>query len=490
VALLAVETEASDAAELLEAALRRSLRARGIAPEGAVKNMQIPALPRTDTGKIRRVALREAHLTAEAQAVSAPSYDASPDAARDADWGDRLAARGQALIAQLRPARPAPPPGVGAAQVAFDRHFPGRAPDDAATFVDLGGDSLTYLSMALDLEAALGALPERWERLSPAEIDRRATTAPSAFLRLDMATFLRGLAIFLVVSGHFRFIEYGGGAALFLLVIAGYNFATFQMPELAAGVGPAPILRLIVRVAAPVLAYLALLHFSGVIPIATEAFLLHSNFISPNMGGGYWYVEVYVQIMLLLAIAFAFAAPRRALTRNPFRFAMIFALGSIALYAAGQAIWDTHYLYRRLPHALLWLFAIGVAVHFADRTSRRMLVTGAAALGIVAFAEGMPEPGFIPLGLLLLIWVPSFATPGWIKRPVQTVAGASLFIYLTHFQMRSAIEKIAEPGPGLAVILAVIGGVILWRIYDTAVTRAAALLSFRSVASSKKKHVA
>src|SRR5690606_21158273 len=44
------------------------------------------------------------------------------------------------------------------------------AVDDTATFVELGGDSLSYVEMSIRLEDALGHLPANWHLLTIAEL--------------------------------------------------------------------------------------------------------------------------------------------------------------------------------------------------------------------------------------------------------------------------------------------------------------------------------
>ncbi|PRC49703.1 AMP-dependent synthetase, partial [Mycobacterium sp. ITM-2017-0098] len=48
--------------------------------------------------------------------------------------------------------------------------------DENASFVELGGNSLTYVTMSVRLERALGRLPADWQRLSLREL--RAAPPP------------------------------------------------------------------------------------------------------------------------------------------------------------------------------------------------------------------------------------------------------------------------------------------------------------------------
>lgn len=131
VPLLAVEPPASDMMDLVAAATLQALREKGVSAGGSLKRLDLPALPRTATGKIRRAALREAATaaptptTGNETAVTAPAL--SEEEAQIARlWGRVL---GQVDI----------------------------GPDNS--FYDSGGDSLSGLQVGLVMEKAGIARP-------------------------------------------------------------------------------------------------------------------------------------------------------------------------------------------------------------------------------------------------------------------------------------------------------------------------------------------
>lgn len=89
--------------------------------------------------------------------------------------------------------------------------FGAPANDTKLNFVDLGGDSLTYVRTSLELEAILSTLPDGWETLSIAELMHLedageealpaspAQRGPGLLLNLDT---LRGLACLMIVALH------------------------------------------------------------------------------------------------------------------------------------------------------------------------------------------------------------------------------------------------------------------------------------------------
>ncbi len=95
------------------------------------------------------------------------------------------------------------------------------------SFVDLGGNSLSYVAMSVRLERALGHLPTDWQRLSVREL--QAAIRPRRRwwgATLETSVALRAAAIVLVVGSHAELWTLWGGAHI-LLGIAGYNFGRF-----------------------------------------------------------------------------------------------------------------------------------------------------------------------------------------------------------------------------------------------------------------------
>lgn len=349
----------------------------------------------------------------------------------------------------------------------FQEHFPGADIRREDSFSCLGGDSLSYVAVMLDLEAVIGELPERWEGQSIHSLGEQSIES-TAFSKLDMQTLLRFLSITLIVCGHFQVVDYGGGGAYLLLMIAGFNFAAFQMDTIAKSGSIKPILVLAAKISVPTIAYLLLLAMVFDSFDISVIFLV-SNFFEPDANGGFsaWFIEVYIQIMLVVAILASIRVLREPFSQKPFMAAVIFAILATLLFVVSHAVWDTHYLFRRLPHMLLWLFAIGMAAHIAITILEKVVVTGVLMTALLLFSTGNILTTFLTYGALALIWAPYLRVPRWAKRTITEIAGASLFIYLTHFQFKSAVSKLVDGSPILFVVGALIGGTLLWIAYST-----------------------
>ncbi len=63
----------------------------------------------------------------------------------------------------------------------------------------------------------------------------------------DLPTLLRLSAITLIVSGHFGLFEYGGGGATLLMLIVGYNIATFKLSKVLQTGSVIPVAMMIIK---------------------------------------------------------------------------------------------------------------------------------------------------------------------------------------------------------------------------------------------------
>lgn len=350
----------------------------------------------------------------------------------------------------------------------FQAQFGDNRVTPGSSFTDLGGDSLSYLAVSLELESVVGDLPENWGDMTVAELQSIAGSR-GAIAFIDTPTLIRAMAIMLVVAGHFEVFDYGGGGARTLLVVAGMSFAAFTLPQILKDDRIMPILSLFSRVAALTFGYL-FLKFAGSGGSYGEwsAFLFIGNWVVRSGEGSAWFVEVYLQCLLLLLIVFSFAAFRDAIRRRPFQVAVVAAGAFVLVAAIADALVDTHHLARRLPHLLMWMFMVGVAAAHARTIGERSLVSIVCLAGYWQFlGYGLLSVGFFPLAFMILIWLPAMPVPRLLQRPLRMIAGASLMIYLTHFQVETVVHQLlSDESAAISWLAAIAGGVVLWRLYN------------------------
>jgi acyl-coenzyme A synthetase/AMP-(fatty) acid ligase/peptidoglycan/LPS O-acetylase OafA/YrhL len=402
-------------------------------PVRSVRVLVVPALPRLASGKV------------DLQAVAALAAEPVPAAAAETQGTDLCL-----LYAEI----------LGRTDVTDD-----------STFVDLGGDSLSYVEMSVRLEQVLGVLPVGWHTTPIRQLraGAPAATAPRTRRRrrtLDTGVALRATAIVLVVGTHAEMFTVRGGAHL-LLALAGFHFARFQLTD-------APRWRRIrhmgvslARIAVPSALFLAFLAVLDDRYSWQNALLLNEAF-GPRVGPQrhYWFVETLVYLLAALAALLAIRRVDRWERRLPF-------VLPAALLAAGLTVrydliplspWDNF----STPARLFWFFALGWAAAKANGRWQRLLVTAA---GLVAVADYFGNPlreAVIAGGLVLLIWVPRLPSLAAVNRLAGLLAGSSLYIYLTHWQIYPHLQRFS---PLLATLASLLAGAVFGLVVGRATRR-------------------
>jgi hypothetical protein len=371
-------------------------------------------------------------------------------------------------------ARLAPPPeaapvgeadGAGAVRAAF-RDVLGREPRDDESFVDLGGDSLSYVEVSVRLEDVLGALPANWHVLPVREL----TPAPRRrrFLATgDTTTVLRAAAIVLIVATHVGPWSVPGGAHT-LLAVAGYNAARFVR-------GPRDLVATAARIALPAMAWTAL------VATVSEGYgwpnaLLVNGFVGrPQDRWTYWFIEALVLTLVAVAVARAVPAVARLERAHPFAVPLLALAAGLLIRFDVVELTTSHRTSR--PHEVFWLFALGWAAARASRPGQRLIVSALAAVSVAGWFGDLGRELVVLGGVLLLVWAPTLPVPRPAQRLVAPLAGASLYIYLTHFQVHPPLERLF--GPAAAISGSLLAGVAIWWALRTVTLRSIWDLAFQ-----------
>lgn len=324
------------------------------------------------------------------------------------------------------------------------------SPEDS--FVSLGGDSLSYVEMSIRLERILGFLPPDWHttpigRLSPAPDERRATR------QIETSVVVRAVAIVLIVGTHATLWRVPGGAHV-LLGVAGYNFARFQLRAPTS-----TVVASVARVAVPSMVWI------GAVAAVTDRFrwtdalLLNSVLGVPDGPREYWFIQSIVLILLPMAALFASRRLRALERRWPFSFAVAAVTAALAFRFQ---LFDLDVSLYRLsrPHEIFWLFALGWAAARATTLGRRLVVSALVVAAVPGFFGSANRDMVVIGGLLLVVWLRTVAVPQHLGRLVGVVAGASLYIYLTHWQVYPTLLRLG--GPLVASVGSVLVGVGVW----------------------------
>ncbi len=387
-------------------------------PRHVVTAVAVEALPRTPSGKVDQEAVR---LLVPSDPVPAPP-------AREAGGIGGTDVR--ALFADV-----------------LDR--PDAGPSD--TFVGLGGDSLSYVAVSVQLERVLGHLPEAWHVTPIGELRPRRRRVPWV-RQVETGVLVRAVATVLIVATHVGVLGAPGSAHV-LLALAGYNVARFQLDARPRGERARGLARGAFRVALPSVLWIAV---AGL--LLTDSYgplnvvLLNSVLGPPTWDASwhFWFVEVLLFVLAALAVLACVPALDRVERRAPFAVAL-------AVLAAGLTARFELLPFDLLhPKPVLWVFALGWAAARAGRWWQRAVVTAAALVCVPGFFGDPQRDALILAGVLLVLWVPRMPVPTPLAPLVATLAGASLFVYLTHWQV---YERVRPFDPWLAVAVSLLVGV-------------------------------
>jgi acyl-coenzyme A synthetase/AMP-(fatty) acid ligase/acyl carrier protein len=434
--LVAVAGGAAPISRVRESALA-ALQDMGISAGSALHVIAVDSLPVTGTGKIQRRVLAETFAARQSKEPKQPASD-------PAQISDVLSL--------------------------FRHEFPGQDIQPGDSFESLGGDSLHYIQVSLALESRFGQLPDTWEKLSIAEVQQRMKGAkPSSWRKLEMATLTRAFFMICIVALHTEAFVYSAnwGAAYFLVMLAGYSVARFQLPEILRSGSVRTLWGTIRYVAIPTILT------DVVLELATRRFelpslLLVSNYQDPDNIKGYsfYFIEFYVQLLVIAALLFSIPKVRSAFQARPMVSAIVLFLASVVIDRSIEAVWNGDYNFHRTPWHYGWCFALGIVIATASDLRTKLFAMSLAIASVLVVWEFTSAAYYVAGGCALLLFVRSILVPAPVKIVVAEIAGASMFIYLSHYEVLSLINKVfGKPHAWLSLLLSIIVGVIGAHVY-------------------------
>ena len=457
-----VETGAGSPTAERSSALANATHFTGLPPAAFVV-ASVEALPRNDAGKV--------DLTSVASVITAGAVgDSLGETAEACEANGEPAARGTGSGA----AGDAGAGGTDAVVRVFAQSLAPASISGTDTFVDLGGDSLSYVEVSMGLEELLGQLPPDWHLRTVQELaDLDTGGTPGRFARVEIGGVLRTIGILMVVSRHVQLTALGGGAHV-LMALSGFNFSRFPLTASMRDGRYSRMFGAAMRVGVPTALWLAaVVLITGGYSWANVGFL--NAVFGPDGWGDtwrYWYLEALVQILLAVALLFALPPVRRMTVRLPYALPM--ALAAVALTVRfGIIEWGHEYRQVNLATGVAWLFMLGWAAHRAQSVPRRLIVSAVALAALPGWFGDPVREVIIGVALLAIIWVREVPVPRFLAPVTGVIGGASMWIYLTHWQVYPPLQDTFHPGVLLA--LSVLTGVVAQKLWDRLAGRATGL---------------
>jgi len=459
-----VATEVADLdAQRLRNASAQALKELGVSSGDALHVEVLPVLPRTATGKPQRRQLTQDFVERK-NAADAFAPQAKNDKSSSQD-----------------------------VHAFFREFFPGRDIGTNDSFETMGGDSLSYIQFSLGFEDRFGLLPSGWESQTVAQLEALRTTQaaqnPAAaggrkpWRRLEAATLTRAFFMICIVALHLDTFVYSSnwGAAYFLFLLCGYSVMRFQWPEISRTGNVTPIFWTVLRVAIPTVLVIITMQVLAR-TFEFKPLTLVSNWFDPSEYhiAYYYFAEIYMQLLLIIAALLAIPKMRDWLRSSPLLVCTAIIIVSIGISALSERVWDTSFIYHRTPIWYMWTVGCGMMIATARDTKSRALTMAIVSLAILGHF-GMTSGGAYLLGAtaLLLFWS-EFQVPAVVKTIVAEIAASSMFIYLSHFQIKSLVIRVFHgPVPWLALIGAICFAIVTSHIYSWMEGRAVAFIRAR-----------
>ena len=448
VVLAVIEGDATGVERLKEAATA-AMKEMGVAAAGSLHVRNVAAIPATATGKPRRRELTDQFESTREDASLHTGQFQMHDEAKGASQGVRAV---------------------------FERVFPGATVKSSDTFESLGGDSLRYIQFSMQYERQFGVLPQQWESLTVAQLQKRVKSATrSGWRSLEPGTLMRATAMTFIVARHAVAFIYSRnfGAGILLFALGGYALARFQLPEIIRKGNSKSALVTALLVAIPTILIAAPTQFMTH-TFEPLQFLLVSNFLDPKdprwvHGIPFYFAEIYVQLFLLAAILFSFSRVRTMFREYPLPSALALFACAVALRYIIGALWNTDYLFNRVPQSYAWIFTLGLVVGVAKTVPERLLVSLLVAVTCYIYWGFETSSYLVAGGLTLVLFVPSLKVPAPVKTVVGGIAAASMFIYLAHGQVISIVNHVfGEQEPWISLVSAIVVGVVLAYLFSFA----------------------
>lgn len=394
-------------------------------PASAVEVHQVEGFPTTARGKIDYAALRQESARIDedrAQRNHCGALAATPEALRD-------------LYA-----------------VALGR--PDATTQDS--FVALGGDSLSFVEVSVQLGRRLGHLPASWQHQSPIRLAAQSRRSRWWATPVETPVVLRAVAIILILLAHADLWLVMGGAHV-LLAVAGYNLARFVLPVDGRRRRVGRLLGAVGAFAVPASLWIGVTGaVTGDYDLATAFYL--NQFVGDDAWSTnwqFWFLDVLVWTFLGMAVLLLVPWIDRWQRRWSFHASVGLLVFGLALRYSLVGVGADDVSKYAVPVAF-WCVAAGIAAAEAQTLRQRLLVGLVVVAGVAGFfPEDVQRQAVVAVGIVALLLPWGVRVPRPVVAPIQAVAAASLWIYLTHWQVYPDLEASGRPLLGVGASVAV-----------------------------------
>lgn len=357
----------------------------------------------------------------------------------------------------------------------YTKAFTGKDIQNDDCFFDLGGDSLTYVSVSIEIENIIGELPQGWEKKSIrqlSEIPKGSSLTTTATASIEAGILARVYAILAIVTGHTGLKEVVGGAAL-LVLLAGINFSRFHLKNLLIGKPFNLYLSVLKNILIPYWGVLLVynIYHQGLAADFSELLLVRSFMPEPGRHFFYtWFIQALIHSIVLASIPLAAPRIRNWAKNNLLSYAIILFVFSTLFRVCDGAfglglnpnVNDQRTLW------VFWLFCLGILISLARNQQEKIIATMLVVVWPMLFFNGDYSRIFaISVGAFFVIWIEKIEVPKLLIPIIKAIGSASIFIYLIHLAgivpfLPSANDFTTAL---IRVVAGILQGIIFWKLY-------------------------
>jgi hypothetical protein len=257
------------------------------------------------------------------------------------------------------------------------------------------------------------------------------------------------------VVTHADLFQLQGGAHV-LLAVAGYNLARFQLALPGRRERVRALLSGARTVAVP-----AVLFIGGLAVLGHDYRWPTALLVNGGFGGDqwdeqwqFWFLETLVWCYVGLAALLAVPVLARLQRAAPFGSALVVLGVALGVRYAWTGV-EAGTTERYTLGVVAWCLALGLCAACARTTWQRLLVVAIAVAATIGFFGDLRREAIVVTGVLLLVAGRPVRLPAWAARAAGVLASASLWIYLTHWQVYPSLEDSGHQVWAIVAALAV-----------------------------------
>jgi hypothetical protein len=158
---------------------------------------------------------------------------------------------------------------------------------------------------------------------------------------------------------------------------------------------------------------------------------------------------------------------REGLRKRPIVICTSLIVISMAVSWMAERVWDTNYIFHRTPIWYLWTVGAGMLMACARDLQSRVLAMAIVTAAVLPHHGFTSASGYILGGSALLLFWPEITVPSPVKTIASEIAGSSMFMYLSHYQVKALVVRLFhDPRPWSALFIAIAVGIIFAHTYN------------------------